>query len=148
MNSPVNTFARIAFSAAFAVLVGMCLYLLFVQRHALRQLDRSIRIAEVASSRLVYGTVKSVDASNRSITMYFTDPSSDKTVNVQVKVGDGAYIARQELEPIGATTFTSISSLSKGNLSDITVGMRIAADINTSASEGIQSMLILYGNPL
>lgn len=148
MNSPINTFARIVFLATFSVLVGMCLYLVFVQRSVLHQLDRSIQIAEIASSRLVYGTVKSVDVSNRSITMYFTDPSSDKIVNVRVKIGDGAYIARQELEPVGAAIFTSLSSPSSGSLADITPGMRIAADIQFSASEELISMLILYGNPL
>lgn len=148
MNPYSNTFARTAFFTAFAVLVGICLYLLFVQRSALSQLDRSVKTAEAASSRLIYGIVTSVDEPGRNITIRFINSFSGDTVNAQVEVGDGAYIARQELEPAGAAVFTSLSSPSGGSLADIKPGMRVAADIHTSTPGGIRSMLILYGNPL
>lgn len=135
-------------SAAFAVLTGACLYLFFVQHYALNQLDRSIKIAEISSSKFVYGVVRSVDVSQKIIILSMRDPFADTTRDLKVTLADEAYIARQDLEPIDGPVFTSISSPLRGNLTDLTPGTHVAVDLKIKTSEGYQSDLILYGNPL
>ncbi len=148
MNDSKTSIIRVVFFTVFAVTVGMCLYLLFVQNYALRQLDKSIKIAEIASSRFVYGIVDSTDVPNRIITIHYRHPFTGELLTAQVKIADGAYIAYEELEPVGAAIFTSLSTPKEATLVDITPGTRIAIKTDIRASGGFESSLILYGNPL
>ncbi len=148
MSSRLPIFTTLVLSAACAMFVGMCLYLLSVQHFALRQLDKSVRTAEIASSRFIYGTAKSVDTTKKSMVVSLRDNFGNKYLDVNVLVEDEAYIARQDLEPVGAPVFTSLSALSRGTLADITPGTRVAIDVTNKISGEFRSKLILYGNPL
>lgn len=142
------TIPRLALALVVSTLLGTCAYFLFTQHYALRELEKSIRIAEIASSRLTYGVVRSVDILGRSITMTYTEPSSGNKIDVLVRVGEHARIAEQRLEPVGAAVYTSLSEPVPGTLSDLAPGTRIAIDVEMKTAEGLRTSLILFGNPL
>ncbi len=141
----------LALCAAFVISASFSLVLLregAYQNAVLQiQTQRSLLSGEL---RLIHGTVETIDAVSRDITVVTMVPSADSGLDrwvIRAHVTPLAYIAREELYGNnGVYDFLSISD--QVQLSDIKEGDRVALLTSAGSDGRIQANVILFGLPL